>query len=296
MKIAFFMGGAPANYVEDLLLAGLLAHLGPDNVAYSPHKDHFGAVRPARYPERTCWTPNLPVALPDSALMEYADGADLVVVGYPEDGERAGVLSEACARFGDKAVLVNGEDGVVWRILHGLLPGRPWFVREVDSRGGCPYEGQPISPLPLCFNTIDLPAVHPWEERDIPILWVGAAHKHRKTYIDALRAVEGAMVVTDSVPHAEYSELLSRTRLAVVLHGVGPQSYRLFEVIAHGCDVLCQVVKNIWIEDVQEFDSVDHFRGLLEGYRGRYIPELRRDLLIHHTHLARASHFLSRIP
>ena len=100
---------------------------------------------------------------------------------------------------------------------------------------------------------------------------------------------------------AEYQGLLSRARIAVVLHGVGPQSYRLFEAMAHGCALVAQEIYDTWFQQIPGVQGFDAVEGMLAGiqvtretaYGGEDLGRFNRaSLLNNHTHLARAAGFL----
>lgn len=322
MRLLFILGSPHANYLEDLVLAGLVAQLGADNVDYWPAKDHFTRVRPERYPERMCW-PGIALGAAigrGEALQRVrTEVYDIILFGTPREATEAAFMEDIrdvafAAGRPPIVAMLNGEDRVAPRVMESVLPKGPWFIREMAETplsrlpGRDHSEGSgEVVPLALCYNAVDLPArVAPMAERDIDILWVGSVHHGRQMYVDALRVLPNATVVTEPTPHMEYLKLLGRAKSAVVLHGAGQQTYRLWEVMAQGCIPIWQRVAELdvvdWTGDF-EFADLDEMQAAIDDLHRRikrfglttFQDEFRSTLIRRHTHIARATELLSAL-
>ena len=129
MRVAFLFGSNLANYLEDLLYAGLVAHFGP--IDYAPAKEHFSSVRPTKYPEASCWTPGLPAAKHHADIVANLDSYDLIILGQPITAGYAALFQEIVESH-PNAVLVNGNDQPEFKIMEAVHPNGKWFVRELD--------------------------------------------------------------------------------------------------------------------------------------------------------------------
>ena len=302
MRLAFFSGTSAADYLLDGSLSGILYLLGSHNVDYAPAKEHFCATRPAQYPERTCWFPNLPEPRSYRYLLQHIDDYDVVVVGYPDSIETAGILQEAAALAPERTSVIAGVDKPVWRVVESLHPTGLKFIRERAHLPNDPL----IRDCPLPYNAIDLPAKTPWLKKDIDLLWVGAPHHGRAEYIDVIREFKQATIITDSIAHADYLKLLNRTKLCIVLHGAGRQTYRHLEAAAAGCCVLEQGPTS-WdppYPSGRPFETPEQLRQTLVAWTSELNKDdvaqvtgddLREALIRDHTHVARAAQILAQL-
>lgn len=303
MKIAVLSGTPEANYLEDGVIAGCISLLGAQNVDYAPYKHHLSGGRPAQYPERTCWYPGLPSAKSYHSIVNSLDTYDLTVIGYPSSIETAGLLQEAAA-IASRAICIVGEDAPVFRIIESLHPTGLKFIRERAHLPNDPL----IRDCPLPYNAIDLPAKTPWLKKDIDLLWVGAPHHGRAEYIDVIREFKQATIITNSIAHADYLKLLNRTKLCVVLHGAGRQTYRHLEAAAAGCCVLEQGPTS-WDPlypsgSETPFETPEQLRQTLVAWTTKLSKDdvaqvsgdnLREALIRDHTHVARAAQILAQL-
>ena len=262
------------DYLQDLLYHGLASLLGPENVVEFPllARYHLPPPPDARHPQ--LWF-DVPEA-PRTSLREAVLAADAVVVGSLRSGVR-GLVEEVLGLEGrPPLVFVDGEDdsdvlGVVRRAdlyfkRELLLPGlanrlREWDRRRRDERQreptddplrapvGVAWVGDPrLRPLPLAWVG-PLPTPGP-REFDVAFLHGPTSPARARVRADLERlAGEGVRVRLlaegERLDWWSYMDVLSRSRIAVSVRGLGYDTFRYWEIPAAGALLLAETPRTL---------------------------------------------------
>jgi hypothetical protein len=161
----------------------------------------------------------------------------------------------------------------------------------------------------LPFGIVDV-GFEPRAERDVDVAFLASpTSPERARVAEALRELErdGAVVqsaTAANLPWTDYIELLSRSRIAVSVRGLGFDTYRYWEIPYAGALLLSETPRTIIPDNFVDgreavFAPVERLaaraRELLNEDTGAVAEAGRKKLLARHTSVQRAGTVLERL-
>jgi hypothetical protein len=327
-----FLAGRDPDYLQDALFHGLVALLGADNVVEYPENARFhgGLLADPRLPMLSFDFPR--VARGD--LRELVASADAIVIASLRDSVVAEVRQVLELRGSIPTVFVDGEDdpyvrGIASRVdlyfkretlrrsirLRARMPARRLYHRRrYPERWRDPLRreiavARPGAVVPLPFGIVDVDFV-PRAERDVDIAFLASpTSPERVDVAGALRELERDDAVVQSataanLPWTDYIELLSRSRIAVSVRGLGFDTYRYWEIPYAGALLLSETPRTVIPDNFVDgreaiFAPVERLaeraRELLSQDTSAVAEAGREKLLARHTSVQRAATVLERL-
>ena len=333
MRLLFLAGRDP-DYLQDALFHGLVTLLGAGSVVEHPEnaRYHGGATADHRMPMLSFDFPRSD--RPD--LPELVASSDAIVVASLRDSVIADVRRVLELRRAIPTAFVDGEDDPYVRAvatevdvyfkretlrrsirLRARMPARRLYHRRrYPERWGdrlrreiavATAGSRSVVPLPL--GIVDT-GFEPHGKRDVDVAFLASPTSPERVRVVAeLRELERDGVVVQiataaSLPWSDYIELLSRSRIAVSVRGLGYDTYRYWEIPYAGALLLSEpprtVIPGNFVHGREAvFTRVgrlaERARALL-GQDTRAIAEAgRRKLLEQHTSVHRAQTVLDRL-
>jgi hypothetical protein len=329
-----FLAGRDPDYLQDALFHGLVTVLGAGNVVEYPANEryHGGVPDDPRWPMLAFDFPRVPAA----DLRELVAWADAIVVASLRDNVADDVRRVLELRGATPTAFVDGEDdpyvrGIASHVdvyfkretlrsgirLHVRMPARRLYHRRrYPERWRDPLRREIAvatsrfrGVVPLPFGIIDT-GFEPRAEKDVDVAFLASPTSPERVRVaEELRALEREGAVVESatnanLPWLDYIELLSRSRIAVSVRGLGYDTYRYWEIPYAGALLLSEPVQTIIPDNFVDgreavFAPVDRLaeraRELL-GQDNRAIAEAgRQKLLALHTSVHRARTVLERL-
>jgi hypothetical protein len=326
-----FLAGHDPDYLQDVLFHGFVTLLGAGNVVEYPEN--------ARYHGRVPVDPRMPMLsfdfprVADGGLRELVASADAIVIASLRDSVVDEVRRVLELRGGTPTVFVDGEDDPYVRAIASrvdLYFKRETLRRAIRLRGRMParrlyhrrrYPEDPLrrqiavatarsrTVVPLPFGIVDV-GFEPSDEKDVDVAFlVNPTSPERISVGAALRDLErdGAVVqsaTSANLPWTDYIELLSRSRIAVSVRGLGYDTYRYWEIPYAGALLLAETPRTVIPDNfVDEREAVfapldrlaERARALLNQDTRTIADAGRQKLLARHTSVQRAQTVLEHL-
>jgi len=329
-----FLAGRDPDYLQDAVFHGLVMLLGAGNVVEHPENARYhGGVPPdPRVPMLSFDFPRVPRA----DLRELVESVDAIVIASLRDDVVDDVRRTLELRRTIPTAYVDGADdpyvrGIASHVdlyfkretlrrslrLSTRMPARRLYHRRRyperwrdplrrETAVATPRSG---AVLPLPFGVVDT-GFEPRGEKDVDVAFLASPTSPERARVAAeLRELErdGAVVhsaTAANLPWPEYMELLSRSRIAVSVRGLGYDTYRYWEIPYAGALLLAErpqiVIPDNFVDGREAvFAPVERLaeraRALLKEDTGAITAAGRQKLLARHTSLRRAETVLERL-
>jgi hypothetical protein len=329
-----FLAGRDPDYLQDALFHGFATLLGAGKVVEYPEnaRYHGGSTVDSKMPMLSFDFPRGD----RSDLRELVASADAIVIGSLRDGVVDEVRRVLEWRGSTPTAFVDGEDDPYVRAIASQVDcyfKRETLRRSIRLRARMParrlyhrrrYPERWADPLrreiavatarsraivPLPFGIVDT-GFEPRAEKDVDVAFlVNPTSPERLRVAEALRGLERAGAVVESATAAnlawtDYIELLSRSRIAVSVRGLGYDTYRYWEIPYAGALLLSEqpmtVIPGNFVDGQEAIFApvdglADRARTLLNGDTGAIAAAGRQKLLARHTSVHRARTVLERL-
>jgi hypothetical protein len=228
----------------------------------------------------------------------YAAGYKFILLCWHDALMHWSWIERVVRRYPD-AVLVQYDD-TDWSdhiMGAGNLRPRRVFKREANARLKSKL---PCHPFPKTA-----PDLFEQKTRDIPVSCIMSPTNPRRAdlmrHLESLRG-QGWVLSLDPVPHAQYVDILNRSKIAISFHGNGYDTIRFWEILSSGAALLTPRIPLLipaldeaglvyYKEDFSDLGTL--IRQLLDNDCWQAVGERgRQSYLVNHTPEIRARHLL----